>query len=83
MDETDRRFIGVLMFLGAIAVIASFQTKVGTASGIVLWIVSLLWMAQARPQREESHEAYRKSKTPLDGSYRGSLVHKRRRKRTG
>ena len=78
MDETDRRCVGVVMFLGSIAVIARLQTTWGTVAGIILWIASLLWMAQPRPHKEESYEAYRKNNTPLEDAYRGNLVGRRR-----
>lgn len=83
LDDTDRRFIGVLMFLGSIAVLASFQETWGTVCGIVLWIVSLLYMAQARPQREESYEAYGKQSTPLEQPYRSNLTRNKRRQSQG
>lgn len=78
MDETDRRFIGVLLFLGSITLIATVQTRWGTVSGIILWIVSLLWMAQPRPHTEHSYEAYRKNNTPLEEAHHGNLVGRRR-----
>jgi hypothetical protein len=78
LNETDRRFIGLLMFLGSIAVLIVFQQTWGTVAGIILWAASLLWMAQPLPHREESYEAYRKQTTPLDEPYRSNLAWNRR-----
>ena len=74
MDETDRRFVGIIMFLVAIGVIACYQRPLGTIGGVILWIASLLWMAQPLPHREHSHAQYKKNITPLESAYHGNLV---------
>jgi len=80
LNETDRRFIGVLMFLGSIAVLATFQETWGTVAGIILWVASLLQMAQARPQTENTYEAYGKQSTPLEEPYRSNLTRNKRQR---
>jgi hypothetical protein len=78
LTEADRRFIGVLMFIGSIMVLVVFPEMWGTVAAVLIWIASLLWMAQPRPHREDSHEAYGKQNTPLDDAYSGNLIRRKR-----
>ena len=80
MDETDSRFIGIIMFLVSIAIIACVQKPAGTVGGVILWIASLVWMAHPIPHREHTHAQYKRNITPLESTYHGNLVGPSRKK---